>query len=407
VLGASETRGEELTVVPVGYLIPVLIVAGCTTVALIGPRPPRTTPSHWSFWLTFLITEQPFYPFYWVAAVTLFAWRGGDLASPGGRVALGLAALTVIGLAVLVRRALRTGPVLQRALADGLGPRWPDSGEPARTWFGRWRPLGRILLAPWWVRRRGVVRVADIAYGDAGRRNLLDVYHRRDRPAGAPTLVYWHGGGFRSGHKNREGRAMLNRLAGQGWVCVSANYRLEPAATFPDPLVDAKKVIAWIRAHAGQYGADPRTLVVSGGSAGAHLAAMTGLTPGDPAFQPGFETADTSVSAVICFYGYFGRLGGPLSATSSPPDRVRPDAPPFFVVHGDQDSSTLVEDTRDFVARLRAVSRAPVVYAELPGAQHTFDLLHSLRYAQVVNAVQAFTAAVGRTAPSVNDDGRR
>jgi acetyl esterase/lipase len=171
-------------------------------------------------------------------------------------------------------------------------------------------------------------------------------------------------------------------------VCVSANYRLAPAAQFPDYLVDAKKVIAWARTHAGEYGADPRTIVASGSSAGAHLAAMLALTPNDPAFQPGFETADTSIAAAVGFYGYYGQVAGP---GSSPLDRLR-DAPPFLFVHGDNDSSTLVEDTREFVDRLREVSTRPVVYAELPGAQHTFDLFYSLRYSHVIEAVTAFCA---------------
>ncbi len=61
---------------------------------------------------------------------------------------------------------------------------------------------------------------------------------------------------------------MLYRLAGRGWVCISANYRLSPAARFPDHLVDAKKVIAWVREHGARYGADASNLVVAGSSAG-------------------------------------------------------------------------------------------------------------------------------------------
>jgi hypothetical protein len=68
-------------------------------------------------------------------------------------------------------------------------------------------PLARIVFVPFFFRRRDVARVASISYGDAGRKNL----------------------------------------ASQGWVCVSANYRLRPAAGFPDHLIDVKKVIAWVR----------------------------------------------------------------------------------------------------------------------------------------------------------------
>jgi acetyl esterase/lipase len=363
---------------PYGYLFVVVLIGFCTAVAVIGPRPKHTTPSYWGYWATFLINEQPFLAFYLLVASTVLAWLQGDLASPGALATVGLAVLDVVGLAVLVRRALTAGLALRRALAEGSIDYVP----------GR-RPWARILFPPGAVRRRDVAQVRNIAYGDAGRRNLLDVHHRHDRPAGAPVFVFLHGGGFHMGSKNRKARGLLNHLAGQGWVCVNANYRLAPAAQYPDYLVDAKKVIAWVRAHAGEYGADLRTIIASGTSAGGHLASMLGLTPGDPEFQPGFESADTSVTAVIGFSGYYGRVGGP---GSSPLDRIR-DAPPFFFVHGDKDSSTLVEDTREFAARLREVGGNEVLVAELPGGQHAFDLMFALRYSYVIEAVAAFCAA--------------
>jgi len=364
--------------VPIGYGIAVAYLAFCTATAVIGPRPAQSTRIYWGFWATFMINELPFLALYALAGSSILAFVQGDLASPGGLVAFAVAVLTGAGLAVLVRRALPTGAVLRRALAD-------DAGIELRAARPPW---AHILLAPFTVRRRNVVRVGNLAYGDAGKRNLLDVYHRRDRPTGGPVLVYFHGGGFRVGHKRWEGRALLHQLAARGWVCVSANYRLEPAHHFPDAHIDAKRVIAWVRSHAADYGGDPRTVIVSGGSAGAHLASLVALTPNDPAFQPGFEAADTSVAAAIGLYGYYGRVAGP---GSSPLDRLR-DAPPFLFLHGDKDNLTLVEDTRELVTRLREVSTQPVVYAELPGAQHTFDMFYSLRYSQIIEAVTAFGA---------------
>jgi acetyl esterase/lipase len=156
----------------------------------------------------------------------------------------------------------------------------------------RRRPYSRLLFTPFPLRPRAVARAANIRYGDAGRRNMLDVYHHRSRSGAAPTLVYLHGGGYFSGRKDREARPLLHRLAGQGWVCVSANYRLRPSATFPDHLVDAKKVIAWAREHGREYGADPATVFVAGSSASGHLATLAALTPNEPTLQPGFEDAE-------------------------------------------------------------------------------------------------------------------
>src|SRR4029079_16001235 len=123
-------------------------------------------------------------------------------------------------------------------------------------------PVARIRLPPLFVRRLDAARVAVISCGDAGKRNLLDLCPRRSGPSGGPRSVYLHGGAFRSGRKNREARPLIYRFASEGWVCISANYRLSPDAKFPDQLIDVKKVIAWARANAGEYGADPDILFV-------------------------------------------------------------------------------------------------------------------------------------------------
>jgi len=130
-------------------------------------------------------------------------------------------------------------------------------------------------------------------------------------------------------------------------------------------------VIAWVREHGEQYGTDTSTLFVAGSSAGGHLAALAALTPNDPAFQPGFERADTSITGAITLYGYFGNYYG-QGAGSSPGAYVRADAPPFFDAQGelDTDSPRFVEIARGFVEDLRSTSSKAVIYAELPGAQH-------------------------------------
>ncbi|MFJ9385146.1 alpha/beta hydrolase [Peribacillus sp. NPDC101481] len=66
------------------------------------------------------------------------------------------------------------------------------------------------------------------------------------------------------------------------------------------------------------------------------------------------------------------------------------EAPPFFVAHGDQDRLVSVENSRRFTEHLRDSSSNPVVYVELPGAGHNFDLYHSIRTKAVVNGIEAF-----------------
>jgi acetyl esterase/lipase len=381
--------------VPIGYLVSVTLIAGCTLFALAPPRPRRSSPSNVSFWFSYLLNELPFLAFYWLLASTALAFGQGDIDSPGGWLAFGLAILTTVGLAVVAWRGLQAGPVVDQALSEGLGTGWRTAiSAELDAQLRRRLPYARILFAPFLVRRRDVERVANISYGDAGKSNLLDVYRHRSHPSGGPTLVYLHGGAFRSGRKNHEVLPLLYQLASQGWVCISANYRLSPAATFPDHLIDVKKVIAWAREHGPEYGADPQVVFVAGSSAGGHLASMAALTPNEPAFQPGFERVDTSVTAVISLYGYYGSVSTKDQTPSLPEAYLRSDAPPFFVAHGDLDTIVIVEDARAFVERLRSTSANPVVYAELPGAQHVFDLFHSIRFDTVVNAIEAFAAWV-------------
>jgi acetyl esterase/lipase len=78
---------------------------------------------------------------------------------------------------------------------------------------------------------------------------------------------------------------------------------------------------------------------------------------------------------------------------ASPTYRVRADAPPFFVLHGQNDTLVPVAVARTFVAALRAVSPSPVAYAELPLAQHAFDVLASLRSRATTSGVAAFLDA--------------
>jgi acetyl esterase/lipase len=354
---------------PVGYLVSVLIPAIPMLLAL---RP--AARSGWlgrlSWILTCVLNEWPLVAVYWVLADTGLAAAQGDIGPAGSWVAVAIALVTPCIAVVLVRRALRM---------PAAAVHWP-----------------RVLWAPLPLVHRDVERTANIAYGDAGRLNTLDVYRRRAGVAdGAPILIHLHGGGYTSGRKSREARPLLLRFARRGWLCVSANYQLRPAATFPDFLVDAKRVIAWARAHAGEYGADPSLVVIGGSSAGAHLAAIAALTPNDRAFQPGFEDADTSVAACVCTYGYYGPVSTRTPGLrSSPAEYVRADAPPFLVAHGTQDTLVPPAGARAFADRLREVSREPVVWIELPGAQHSFDLLRSMRYEALVDDIEAFAARV-------------
>ena len=206
----------------------------------------------------------------------------------------------------------------------------------------------------------------------------------------------------------------------RGWVCVNANYRLSPGATFPDHLIDVKRAIRWIREHAEEYGANPDFLVLVGGSAGGHLTALATLTANDARYQPGFEEVDTSVSACLPLYGVYDftnrfghwphgafhrmlsrlivkaspRKNPEIFADGSPILQIDGPAPPFCLIHGENDSLVPPAEAREFANALREQANATVVHAELPGAQHAFEIFPSVRQAYVMQAMEHFCAFV-------------
>ncbi len=376
-----------------GYLFSVLPVAVATACAVWPIRGPFRRLGTATYVAGFAPSQLPVPVACYLLASTALCLAQGGLWSASGLVGLALTLGALAGLGTVVARALPTGRVVERTLT-AYGPVEDRPGGPgprSLTGLRRTRPVAAALLVPFLRRRRDVRRIADLAYGDAGRFQRLDLYRHRSGPDGAPVFVYFHGGHFHSGSKNREALPLLYQLAANGWIVISANYRLVPAASFPDAHVDAKLVLAWAGEHVAAYGGDPGAVVIAGDSAGAHLAAFAGLTANDPTYQPGFEQADTTVTAVVGLGGYYGPLDDARPETS-PLTHARHDAPPFLLLHGDRDSAVPVQWARQFAAGLRAISHAPVELVELPGAQHAFDHFQTLRSTPVAAAIQVFTA---------------
>ena len=416
----------------IAFFVLSALTALSTLCALVAPRRPPIV-GFFGWMLGLVPNELPFASMGWGVFLLVLFGALGAFDSTLGVAGIVLVVLSLLGDVVLARRSAAAGAVVDRALRDALGDGYEQQLDPSlASSLRRGVPMGPVLLKPLLARRRDVTRVRDLAYGDAGKRNQLDVYHHESRPDGCPVLVYLHGGAWVSGKKDNQGLPVVYHFASRGWVCVSPNYRLSPDSTFPDAFVDVKRVIAWVREHAHEYGGDPNLLFMSGGSAGGHLTALAALTANDPAFQPGFEAVDTTLTAAMPLYGDYDWLdtngerasrhldrskfftekivkcsldeNRALWEQGSPLYHVRPDAPPFFVFHGTNDSLLLVEDTRHFVDALRAVSREPVAYAELPGGQHAFDGFQSVRCGHVINGMERFTAWVRSTRPSSSLD---
>jgi acetyl esterase/lipase len=358
---------------PIGYLITTGLIAWVASAAVWGIRPRRSSPFSLRYSVAFLL-NWPLAVFVLLVASTVLAIMQSGVGSAGFWIGLALAIIASAELLILSRRARATGRVIERALDAGLGAGWRSATDAELVDRLRRHPsLARIPFAPISFRRHGVERVANIRYGPARRDNLLDLYRDRSGRLGRPTLIYVHA---RVGSKRFGARQLLDRLAREGWVCVSANYRLS------DPLIDMKRVIAWVREHGPEYDVDQSAVFVAGSSLGGQLALQSAVT-------------DTSIAGAISLYAYYGRVDW------APPPAARfayptTNAPLCFVAHGQQDNLVLVEDARAFVEQLRATSPHSVVYAELPGALHGFDLFRSRRFDIVVDGIEAFTAHVLR-----------
>ncbi len=367
-----------------------------------------TIPSFFAAWLT---SEA--------ALLVLGAWaystirslrkKDGEMSS-ADLLGLGLTAAASVGVAGLIREGVLAGEQLDGALSTVVA---------AEDLADRPHALRAGAVLPVLMGNRRRQRTRNISYATPdGHRLRLDVYSPLHAPRPGerrPAVLQIHGGGWVIGSKDQQGIPLLNHLASCGWVGFNIDYRLSPKVKYPDHLVDCKRALVWIREHAEEYCIDPDFIVVTGGSAGGHLCALMGLTQNNPIFQPGFEDADTSVQAAVPFYGVYDFLdrGGDhnkvftdflermvmgvspseheaLWKSYSPVDHISADAPPFFVIHGDRDVLVPVEGARRFVKALSAVSESEVVYSELLGAQHAFEVFPSPRSVQAVEAVERF-----------------
>ncbi|MFZ0833456.1 MAG: alpha/beta hydrolase [Mycobacterium sp.] len=265
-------------------------------------------------------------------------------------------------------------------------------------------------------KRRHYLHRSSVSYGSAPDQ-VLEVWRREDLPAQpAPVLIFVPGGGWVHGKRTLQGHALMSHFAEQGWVCLSIDYRVAPSHPWPRHVTDVKAAVAWARGNVAQFGGNPDFVAAAGCSAGGHLAALAGLTFDDPDFHVELPSdADTTVDAVVSIYGRYDwedrstperdrfveflervvvkkRLAKhpALFRAASPIARVRPDAPPFLIVHGANDTVIPVKQARDFADRLRETSRSTVGYLEVPGAQHGFDLTDGARTASVVTAIRLF-----------------
>jgi len=398
------------------YFVLALVSASCTLTAIVQARRLYwLVPAY--FLSAWLCGELALIHLLWQVALTALLAFLGVLSDPLAQSGLGIFALSWLGLVYLHCQAMDSPLHLRPALRRALGEDYRADIPADRRQLLCDDIHTRHWLRPFSFKREGVRMHSHIPYGDAGKRNLLDIYQPQEpREGGFPVLLQVHGGAWIIGEKEQQAKPLMYHMAQRGWLCVAINYRLSPKAAFPAHIVDVKKAIAWIREHIRDYGGNPDFIAITGGSAGGHLSSLAALTPNRAEWQPGFEHIDTALQAAVPFYGVYdfldrnrirpemsmdGMLTDKVMQCSrhhnpalwdagSPLSHIAVDAPPMFVIHGTHDSLVWVEEARTFVSVLQAVSRQPVAYAELPGAQHAFELFHSVRTDHTVHAVGHF-----------------
>ena len=254
---------------------------------------------------------------------------------------------------------------------------------------------GQQAVPGWTVDLKlGYYVVPNVTYSVASNYECkLDVYCRVPREAAAPTVIYIHGGGWVGGTKEGALFELLPWFA-MGFQVVNVEYRMARVALAPAAVEDCRLALRWVYANAKQYGFDTTKIVVTGGSAGGHLALMTGMLDAAAGFDAPKEWDETShVMTVAAIVNWFGitdvkellagpeRKGYAVNWLGSLPERervadrvspltyVRAGLPPVLTIHGDRDQ--LVPYTQ--AVRLhRALTAAgvPNRLLTIPGGRH-------------------------------------
>ena len=201
--------------------------------------------------------------------------------------------------------------------------------------------------------------IPNITYRQANGVELkIDVYQSRNQNGPSPTFVYYHGGGWVGGSKEANVLRLLPYLE-KGWSAVNVQYRLGDVSLAPAAVEDSLCALRWVGRNAEEYGFDPERIVVSGNSAGGHLALTTGITPPEAELdRQCLGSVTPKVAAIVNWYGitdvadlldgpnqksYAVRwLGGQpnraeIAERVSPLQYIRENLPPIITIHGDAD----------------------------------------------------------------------
>ncbi len=246
-------------------------------------------------------------------------------------------------------------------------------------------------------------KVTDIEYATVGAHKLLlDLYLPKE-PQGSPLVVWIHGGGWHQGSKSS---CSISWLSNFGFTVASINYRLVDVGIWPAQIHDCKGAVRWLRAHADEYGYNADRIVVSGSSAGGHLAALMGTTGDVESLEGdvgGNLDQSSRVQAVVDYYGatdfvlrsktqpsranqkgsvVYNLLGGgadqlvDIAKQASAKFHVIKDDPPFLVFHGEKDNTVLI-DQSEAIDKAYKQAGLPITFHRIPEGKHGGRIFYS------------------------------
>lgn len=232
--------------------------------------------------------------------------------------------------------------------------------------------------------------------------DILLPFHPQAREK-RPLLVWICGGAWMTMDRSAHLPWLIN-FARRGYIVASVEYRLSNSSHFPGQLEDIKKAIRYLKAHAKEFGIDVDRVVAGGESAGAHLAAMAGVTNGKEEFDKGdYLEYSSAVQAVVDYYGPASFtlkakgtpeineaekpafLKGPSPVTmllgydpaispekadaAAPLSYVSPTTPPFFIAHGTDDIIVPI-DNSDLLCSALEKNNVHTEFWAIRGAGH-------------------------------------
>ncbi|MFC2028300.1 alpha/beta hydrolase fold domain-containing protein [Chloroflexota bacterium] len=253
------------------------------------------------------------------------------------------------------------------------------------------------------------------------REILCDLWRPADGNVSGLAFIFFHGSGWFAGDKDFGTRPFFNHLVAQGHSVMDVAYRLCPEVDLQEMVGDVKRAVTWMKENASKYGVDPEKVVLGGGSAGAHIAILSGYTPEGPDLTPDeLKNVDLSVRGVVSYYGpvdleagyipwmesnpnsdlpplpigtrieskdtfkYAGRMdillgGSPeevpdMYKIAAPITHVNSETPPTLLLQGTTDVLVPVEPTELLFTKL-VEEGVPAVMVTFPMTEHMFDFL--------------------------------